>query len=181
MERRTLKCTEVFEIPTLAAVLRSVRVVRINTVLVVRRLAVREDTLLVNGQPQPVAECGDCLCHALNLERRRRFLPEVVGICPQTAEDADAHAAAVTSICRCKHVVKFAVRDDVDFSVTVDLDVIIAPKLPVVSRRPVEIDFRLAPLRQCGLCDFLAVVHSEALPSPRQGLHQVRRETAWQR
>ena len=70
IENRTLARTEVFEIPTLAAVFWSVWVMRADAILIVRCLAVREDTLLVNRQPEPVTECGDCLRHALDLQRR---------------------------------------------------------------------------------------------------------------
>ena len=114
-----------------------------DSIFICRRLAVREDTLLVDGEPQSVTQSSDCLGHALDLQRRWRLLPEVVGICPQTAEEADAHAAAVAPVgCR-EYIIQLPIGDDVDLAVPIDLDMVVAPKLPVMSRRPVEIDFSL--------------------------------------
>jgi len=94
---------------------------RADAVLVIRSLTVREYTLLVDGEPQSVTQSGDCLCHALNLLVCRRLRAKAVGICIDTAEDADVDAPTVAVIGRGKHVVEFTVCDNVDFPVLVDL------------------------------------------------------------
>lgn len=136
---------------------------RLDAVLVVRRLTVCEDALLVDGQPEAVTQRGDGLRHAVDLERCRRFLPEVVGRCSVTSEHTDADAARVAPP-RCgEHIIQRPVCDHIDFTVLVDLDVIVAPKLPVVSRRPMQVYFRLTVVFCRCRCKCFAILSRELL------------------
>lgn len=116
---------------------------RADAILIVRCLSVRQYALFVDREPEAVTQSGDCLGYTLDLQRRWRLLSEIVGRCSRTTEETDAHAAAVAPVGRRKDIVELAVPNDVDLAVPIDLDVVVAPKLPIVSRRPVEIDFSL--------------------------------------
>ena len=59
------------------------------------------------------------------------------------SENGNAHAPAVAPIGRGEQGIERAVTDDIDAAVRIDLDMIVGEELPVVPRRPVEVDLSL--------------------------------------
>ena len=139
-ECRALLCTEVLQIPTLAGGARAVGRVGMYAVLVVRCLAVGEDTLLVDREPQAVRECCHCLRQSLDLCGGWRLAPEVVRRRTDAAEEGDADAPAVAQVGRGEHIVEYTIPDDVDAAVRIDLHMVVREELPVVPRRPVQVE-----------------------------------------
>ena len=142
-ECRALLCTEVLQIPTLAGGARAVGRVGMYAVLVVRRLAVGEDTLLVDREPQTIRECCHSHRHSLDLCGGWRLAPEVVRRRTDAAEEGDADTPAVAQVGRGEYIVKYAVPDDVDAPVRIDLHMVVREELSVMPRRPVQVELSL--------------------------------------
>ena len=111
-----------------------------DAVRVVRRLAVRQDALLIDRQPEAVSECCGRHRHGLNLRGRRRLAPEVVRRRIDAAEEGDADTPTVAQVRRGAQRIECAVPDHIDRAVRVDLDVVVREELPVVPRRPVQVE-----------------------------------------
>ena len=73
------------------------------------------------------------------------------------SENGNAHAPAVAPIGRGEQRIKRAVTDDIDAAVRIDLDMIVGEELPVVPRRPVEVDLRLTRALRGGIIEGGAV------------------------
>ena len=142
-ECRALLCAEVLQIPTLAGGARAVGRVRMYAVLVVRRLAVGEDALLIDREPQTVRERRHSHRQSLDLCGSRRLTTEVVRRRTDAAEEGDADAPTVAQVGRGEHIVEHAVPDDVDAAVRIDLHMVVREELPVVPRRPVQVELSL--------------------------------------
>ena len=152
-EGGALRCTEVLEVPALACRARSIGRMSAHAVLVVGGLAVRQDALLIDRQPEAVSECCGRHRHGLNLRGRRRLAPEVVRRRTDAAEEGDADAPAVAPIGRGVQRIECTVPDHIDRAVRVDLDVVVREELPVVPRRPVQVELSLL-LVTCDICQY---------------------------
>ena len=143
VKRGALRCTEVLEVPALACRARSIGRMSAHAVLVIGGLAVRQDALLIDRQPEAVSECRHRHRQPLDLRGRRRLAPEVVRRRIDAAEEGDADAPAVAPIGRGKYIIEYAVPDDVDAAVRIDLHMVVREELPVVPRRPVQVELSL--------------------------------------
>ena len=142
-EGGALRCPEVLEVPALTCRAWPVGRVGTDAVRVVRRLAVGHDAFDVDRQPKPVGECRSRHRQPLDLRGRRRLAPEVVRRRSDAAEEGDADAPAVAPIGRGVQRIECTVPDDVDAAVRIDLHMVVREELPVVPRRPVQVELSL--------------------------------------
>ena len=73
------------------------------------------------------------------------------------SENGNAHAPAVAPIGRGEQRIKRTIADHIERTVCVDLDMIVREELPVVPRRPVEVDLRLTCALRGGIIEGGAV------------------------
>ena len=143
MKRGALRRSEVLEVPALACRARSVGGMGVDAVLVVGRLAVRQDACLVDRQPEAVRKRRHRHRHGLDLRGRRRLRAEMFRRCTTDSENGNAHAPAVAPIGRGEQHIERTIADHIERTVRVDLDMIVREELPVVPRRPVQVEFSL--------------------------------------
>ena len=143
VEHRTLLRAEVLEIPTLTCCARAVGSMGTHAVLVVRRLTVGHDAFDVDREPEAVGECRGRHRQSLDLRGGRRLCAEILRRRSDAAEEGDADAPAVAPIGRGKYIIECAVPDHIDRAVRIDLDVVVREELPVVPRRPVQVELSL--------------------------------------
>ena len=142
-EGGALRCPEVLKIPTLTRRLRTVGRVGTDAVCVVRRLTVGHDARDVDREPEPVGECRGRHRQSLDLRGGRRLCTEILHRRSDAAEEGDADAPAVAPIGRGAQRIECAVPDHIDRAVRIDLDVVVREELPVVPRRPVQVELSL--------------------------------------
>ena len=143
VKRGTLVRAEVLEVPSLACRARSVGGMGVDAVLVVGRLAVCQDARLVDRQPEAVRKRCHHHRHGLDLRGRRRLRAEMFRRCTTGSENGNAHTPAVAPIGRGEQRIKRTIADHIERTVRIDLDMIVGEELPVVPRRPVEVDLSL--------------------------------------
>ena len=142
-EGGALRCPEVLEVPALTCRARPVGRVGTDAVRVVRRLAVGHDALDVDREPEPVGECRGRHRQSLDLRGGRRLRTEILRRRSDAAEEGDADAPAVAPIGRGVQRIECTVPDHIDRAVRIDLDVVVREELPVVPRRPVQVELSL--------------------------------------
>ena len=142
-EDGALRCPEVLEVPALTYRARPIGCVGTDAVCVVRRLAVGHDMRDVDREPEPVGKCRSRHCQSLDLRGGRRLCTEILRRRSDAAEEGDADATTVAQVGRSEYIVKYAVPDDVDAPVRIDLHMVVREELSVMPRRPVQVELSL--------------------------------------
>ena len=142
-EGGALRCPEVLEVPALTCRARPVGRVGTDAVCVVRRLTVGHDARDVDREPEPVGECRHRHRQPLDLRGGRRLRTEILRRRSDAAEEGDADTPTVAQVRRGVQRIECAVPDHIDRAVRVDLDVVVREELPVVPRRPVQVELSL--------------------------------------
>ena len=137
---RTFISLQILQIQALTSCARAVVFVTPVVAFVVCSFTMSSNILFANSEPQAVSKSFNSESHTFNLCCRRGLRAKVsISTSKVSAQKRYTDSASVASPSMCEYFIQFAI--NIDFTIFVNLNMIIVPELTIVADRPVEIDF----------------------------------------